>query len=177
MSAQDKTREELQEELETLRAQVAAQARGEGGEARQPEAEEALRQSEERYRDLYEKAPLAYFSVGTDGRIKRLNRHAEELLGRVGLGDRTDHRPAEVSGGEKQRVAIARALVRSPHLLLADEPTGNLDRTTAGSIGELLLGLQVEHDMMLIVVTHSSELATQLSRRMELDDGRLVELE
>ncbi len=102
--------------------------------------------------------------------------HAEELLGRVGLGDRTDHRPAELSGGEKQRVAIARALVRSPQLLLADEPTANQDRTTAGSIGELLHGLQAEHDTMLIVVTHSSELASQLSRRMELDDGRLVEL-
>jgi lipoprotein-releasing system ATP-binding protein len=92
----------------------------------------------------------------------------------VGLAERLTHRPAELSGGERQRVAIARSLVREPLLLLADEPTGNLDRTTARSITELLLELQAELDAILIVVTHSSPLAAALKKRMELDAGRLV---
>jgi lipoprotein-releasing system ATP-binding protein len=101
-------------------------------------------------------------------------RRATDLLTRVGLARRLMHRPAELSGGERQRVAIARALVREPTLLLADEPTGNLDRTTAGTIADLLLELQVEHNAILVVVTHSESLAAQLQRRMELDSGRLV---
>lgn len=101
-------------------------------------------------------------------------RRATDLLGRVGLAQRLMHRPAELSGGERQRVAIARALVREPTLLLADEPTGNLDRTTAGTIANLLLELQAEHNAILVVVTHSEPLAEQLQRRMELDSGRLV---
>jgi lipoprotein-releasing system ATP-binding protein len=101
-------------------------------------------------------------------------RRASDLLERVGLGQRLTHRPAELSGGERQRVAIARAMVREPTLLLADEPTGNLDRTTARSIAELLLGLQAERNTMLIVVTHSAALAESLERRMELEAGRLV---
>jgi lipoprotein-releasing system ATP-binding protein len=96
------------------------------------------------------------------------------LLERVGLTQRLDHRPAELSGGERQRVAIARALVREPTLLLADEPTGNLDRTTAGSITDLLLELQAEANTILIVVTHSATLAAALNRRVELDAGQLV---
>jgi lipoprotein-releasing system ATP-binding protein len=100
--------------------------------------------------------------------------HAEQLLDRVGLGQRLDHRPAELSGGERQRTAIARALVREPTLLLADEPTGNLDRTTAQSITELLLQLQAEANTILIVVTHSMALADSLGRRLELDAGKLV---
>jgi lipoprotein-releasing system ATP-binding protein len=100
---------------------------------------------------------------------------ARELLDRVGLGARLEHRPAELSGGERQRAAVARALIRQPSLLLADEPTGNLDRTTATAVGKLLLELQAERQMMLIVVTHSLELADALSRRVELDDGRLKE--
>jgi lipoprotein-releasing system ATP-binding protein len=101
-------------------------------------------------------------------------RRAADLLGRVGLAQRLTHRPAELSGGERQRVAIARALVREPTLLLADEPTGNLDRTTAGTIANLLLELQAEHNAILVVVTHSESLAAQLQRRMELDSGRLL---
>ena len=99
---------------------------------------------------------------------------ATDLLGRVGLSQRLTHRPAELSGGERQRVAIARALVREPTLLLADEPTGNLDRTTAGSIAELLVELQTERNAILVVVTHSETLAGMLQRRVELDSGRLV---
>jgi lipoprotein-releasing system ATP-binding protein len=100
--------------------------------------------------------------------------HARQLLTRVGLAERLDHRPAQLSGGERQRVAIARALVREPLLLLADEPTGNLDRTNAQSIGELLLEMQAEANTILVVVTHSSALAAALGRRVELDAGQLV---
>jgi lipoprotein-releasing system ATP-binding protein len=101
---------------------------------------------------------------------------AIRLLSRVGLAERLTHRPAELSGGERQRVAIARALVREPTLLLADEPTGNLDRTTARSISELLIQLQAERKAILVVVTHSATLAESLQRRMELDSGRLVRI-
>jgi lipoprotein-releasing system ATP-binding protein len=111
-----------------------------------------------------------------EGPAKREDvKRARELLDRVGLGARLEHRPAELSGGERQRAAVARALIRQPTLLLADEPTGNLDRTTATAVGKLLLELQAERQMMLIVVTHSLELADALSRRMELDEGRLKE--
>jgi lipoprotein-releasing system ATP-binding protein len=99
---------------------------------------------------------------------------ATELLNRVGLGERLTHRPAELSGGERQRVAIARSLVREPMLVLADEPTGNLDRSTARVITDLLLQLQAERSAILIVVTHSPSLAAALEKRMELDAGRLV---
>ena len=97
--------------------------------------------------------------------------HARELLDRVGLADRLEHRPGELSGGQRQRVAIARALVNRPRLLLADEPTGNLDRTTSEQVGHLLLELQEQEGMMLIVVTHSERLAATMSRQLELDEG------
>lgn len=99
---------------------------------------------------------------------------AETLLSRVGLAERLTHRPAELSGGERQRVAIARALVRSPALLLADEPTGNLDSSTAESIGRLLVEMQQEHDSLLVVVTHSQSLADGMQQQKRIDEGVLV---
>jgi lipoprotein-releasing system ATP-binding protein len=94
---------------------------------------------------------------------------ARQLLAAVGLEDRLEHRPAELSGGEKQRVAIARALVLEPRLLLCDEPTGNLDRRSAGAVADLLLKLHAEQQAILVVVTHSEELAARLPeiRRIE----------
>jgi lipoprotein-releasing system ATP-binding protein len=99
---------------------------------------------------------------------------ARELLERVGLSERLDHRPAELSGGERQRVAVARALIHKPLLLLADEPTGNLDRKIAQSVGALLLEMHQQEKTMLIVVTHSPELARTLPRQMEMLDGALA---
>jgi lipoprotein-releasing system ATP-binding protein len=99
---------------------------------------------------------------------------AAQLIDRVGLAARANHRPAELSGGERQRAAIARALIRKPALLLADEPTGNLDRSTAAAIIELLLDVQREYDAVLISVTHSPALANAMQRQFELDAGRLV---
>ena len=101
---------------------------------------------------------------------------ARMLLDRVGLEDRLDHRPAELSGGERQRVALARALVNRPALLLADEPTGNLDRSTAERIARLMIELHEQEQMMLIVVTHSQRLAGMMGRQLELDQGMLEEV-
>jgi lipoprotein-releasing system ATP-binding protein len=101
---------------------------------------------------------------------------ARSLLQRVGLAERQEHRPAELSGGERQRVAVARALINNPQLLLADEPTGNLDRRAAQTVGTLLLELSHQEDVILIVVTHSQDLAHRFPRRMELLDGTLQPL-
>jgi lipoprotein-releasing system ATP-binding protein len=98
---------------------------------------------------------------------------AKELLNRVGLSPRLEHRPAELSGGERQRVAIARSLILSPKLLLADEPTGNLDRVNSQGIGELLLELHRERGTILVVVTHSADLAKAFPRTAMMNDGRL----
>jgi lipoprotein-releasing system ATP-binding protein len=98
---------------------------------------------------------------------------ARRLLDRVGLKQRLDHRPAELSGGERQRVAVARALIHHPLLVLADEPTGNLDRRTAQSVGQLLLELHREQQTILVVVTHSAELARQFPSQLEMADGTL----
>ncbi len=99
---------------------------------------------------------------------------AEKLLERVGLSHRLEHRPAELSGGERQRVAVARALIHKPMLLLADEPTGNLDRKSATAVAELLLELHKQEQTILLVVTHSLELANLIGTRYEMADGRLV---
>jgi lipoprotein-releasing system ATP-binding protein len=98
---------------------------------------------------------------------------ATELLERVGLKDRLEHRPAELSGGERQRVAVARALIRHPLLLLADEPTGNLDRKTAQGVGELLRDLHAQEKTILIVVTHSADLAREFPKQVEMIEGTL----
>jgi lipoprotein-releasing system ATP-binding protein len=98
---------------------------------------------------------------------------ARELVAQVGLADRIDHRPGELSGGERQRVAIARALVRGPKLLLCDEPTGNLDHASADNVANILLDLHRARQTILVVVTHSAELAARLPRRYELRDGAL----
>jgi lipoprotein-releasing system ATP-binding protein len=99
---------------------------------------------------------------------------ARRLVHRVGLSDRLDHRPAELSGGERQRVAIARALVNRPVLLLADEPTGNLDGRTADSVADLLTEVHRDEQTMLVVVTHSHELARRFAAPLDLVDGTLV---
>lgn len=100
---------------------------------------------------------------------------AGQLLDRVGLADRIKHRPAQISGGERQRVAVCRALINQPSLLLADEPTGNLDQRTAEAVGTLLLELAEEQNAVLVCVTHSLELADRFPMRRELNDGLLIE--
>lgn len=100
---------------------------------------------------------------------------AEKILKRVGLGLRLKHRVGELSGGEQQRVAVARALVLEPELLLADEPTGNLDSKTGRNINELLLELNEEKGLTSVVVTHNLELAKMMSRQIRLVEGRTVE--
>jgi lipoprotein-releasing system ATP-binding protein len=101
-------------------------------------------------------------------------RLARTLIEQVGLGDRIDHRPAELSGGEKQRVAIARALIRQPRLVLCDEPTGNLDQASASTVAALLMDLHRRQRNILIVVTHSSRLAAEFPIRFEIRDTRLT---
>jgi len=98
---------------------------------------------------------------------------ARELIAQVGLGDRADHRPAALSGGERQRAAIARALIRTPRLLLCDEPTGNLDRAAADNVASVLLDLHRRAQTMLVIVTHSAPLAARCPIRFELTDKNL----
>jgi lipoprotein-releasing system ATP-binding protein len=100
---------------------------------------------------------------------------AEALLGDVGMSERLNHRPGELSGGEQQRVAIARALVMRPRLLLADEPTGNLDTKTSREVQDLLFRLNDEHGLTMLVVTHSNELAGKMPRVVQMADGRILE--
>jgi putative ABC transport system ATP-binding protein len=99
---------------------------------------------------------------------------AKELLGRVGLRDRLDHYPSQLSGGEQQRVGIARAFANQPRILFADEPTGNLDRKTGHEVADLLLDLNREIGTTLLIVTHDHELARRANRVVQLDAGRIV---
>ena len=103
-------------------------------------------------------------------------RRATELLKQVGLSERLDHRPAQLSGGEKQRAALARALIMKPQLLLCDEPTGNLDQKSAEIVADLLLETQQNAETILIVVTHSKELAARFPQRFELTNQHLEQL-
>jgi len=117
-------------------------------------------------------------NVCLPARMARLNRSTVEargrdLLARVGLQDRLDHKPSELSGGEQQRVAIARALINQPELILADEPTGNLDSRTGGEIIELLKSLRAEKQTTLVIATHDAKVAAHAGRVIELVDGRI----
>lgn len=116
---------------------------------------------------------LAAAHDGQGERAAEAERRARQLLEEVGLAERLDHRPAELSGGEKQRAAVARALILNPSVLLCDEPTGNLDRTSASAVAELLLNLHTERKTILITVTHSAALAERFATRYEMDGGRL----
>jgi lipoprotein-releasing system ATP-binding protein len=108
----------------------------------------------------------------TNGTVAR----ARELVTQVGLSARADHRPAALSGGERQRVAIARALIRAPRLLLCDEPTGNLDRSAADNVASVLLDLHQRQQTILVIVTHSPQLAERCPIRFELKDQTLVKV-
>lgn len=104
----------------------------------------------------------------------RARARADGLLSEVGLSDRLTHRVGELSGGEQQRVAICRALAMEPEVILADEPTGNLDKETAGGVMDLLVELNRSRGLSLVVVTHNEELAARMHRVMKIDDGRIA---
>jgi len=108
--------------------------------------------------------------AGFDRDVKPLKKRAVDLLEQVGLQDRSAHRPAALSGGERQRVAVCRALIHQPSLLLADEPTGNLDPATADTVGSLLLKMAAEHDAALLCVTHSNDLASHFPHVVQVEN-------
>jgi len=121
--------------------------------------------------DAWQNVLMAGRMLGSPGADSRAR--ARDLLERVGLGDRASHLPAQLSGGERQRVAVARALMNSPRLLLADEPTGNLDERTGEAVIDLLLGLSRETGTALVLVTHNPAHAARTARALTLHDGRL----
>jgi len=121
-----------------------------------------------------ENVELALTLAGVSSARQRHHR-ASGLLHRVGLGDRLEHRPTELSGGERQRVAIARAIANSPRVILADEPTGDLDDNTAADVGDLLEQLREEEGCTLVVVTHHRRLAARAERSLTLEAGDLIE--
>lgn len=113
--------------------------------------------------------PLIYAGIGKKERRQK----AQDMLQRMGLGDRIYHMPNQLSGGQQQRVAIARALVTHPSLLLADEPTGNMDSVTSAEFLNLLEKLNIEDGLMIVLITHETEVAARARRRLTLRDGRL----
>ena len=121
-----------------------------------------------------ENVEVALVAVGVDASERRTR--AIEMLSKVGLADRLQHLPAELSGGQQQRVAIARAMVKNPAVLLADEPTGNLDEQTRDEIMDLLEAQVAENNITLIVVTHDSAVAKRASRRLNIKDGVVREV-
>ena len=116
--------------------------------------------------------PTLAASATSAGKVDR----ARELLDRVGLSHRVEHRPGQLSGGERQRVAIARALINHPRILLCDEPTGSLDTATAGQVSDVLFDLHERERMLMLVVTHSLELAARFPRHLRLKEGRCFEV-
>ncbi|MGR8940032.1 MAG: lipoprotein-releasing ABC transporter ATP-binding protein LolD [Gammaproteobacteria bacterium] len=108
--------------------------------------------------------------------VKEARHNAEELIKRVGLGHRIEHKPGELSGGERQRAAVARALINKPALVMADEPTGNLDSKTAHQVYELMLELNQEMNVSFLVVTHDHELASRIGKVLHMEDGIIVYL-
>lgn len=117
--------------------------------------------------------PLMYSRYYDTQRMEH-QEHAEKMLKLVGLGHRTDHKPSELSGGERQRVAIARALINNPDIILADEPTGNLDSSTAAEIMELIKQLH-QQGQTIIMVTHEQDIAAYANRVVTLRDGRIID--
>ncbi|MGA7394251.1 MAG: ABC transporter ATP-binding protein [Terrimicrobiaceae bacterium] len=124
---------------------------------------------------ILENVLIPTLAAAAKGRNDEANSRAQRLLDRVGLGAHKSQRPGQLSGGERQRAAIVRALINQPRLLLADEPTGSLDRASAENLRELLIELNRDEGVALIVVTHSMELARGLDRIYEMRDGSLVE--
>jgi lipoprotein-releasing system ATP-binding protein len=119
-------------------------------------------------------AAMVRWGVAFPAQRSAVQHAAKELLAKVGLSHRLSHRPAELSGGERQRVAIARALVNEPSILLADEPTGNLDRATGDTILEMLLNIRAERKLTMLVVTHDAQTAARADRTVRLVDGKVA---